>query len=160
MFDVLTFKYLLVDLSGQNWNIVNKSLWEPQSKLLLGILNAVRSVNDVATNVNAVGSADASWVGSQWVGGSDDLSCLLNNILSLQSNGNNWTRGDVLDQRWEEWLGGEVRVVVLSQLLWHVHELQSSKNISLGDKTLNDWGNEVALHAIWLDHNIGGLHPI
>lgn len=88
----------------EDWDIVHKSFWEPQGKLLLCILDAVRSMNDIASNVNTVGSANASWVSSQWVGSSNNFSGLLNNILSLKSNCHDWTRGDVFNQRWEEWL--------------------------------------------------------
>jgi hypothetical protein len=149
---------LLVDLSKHHWHVVNQSFWEPQSQLLLGILNAVRSMDDVAPDVNAIGSTDASWFSGQRVSGPDDLPGLLNNILSLESNCNNWSGGDVLDQGWEESLGGEIRVVSLGQLLWHIHELQPTKGVSLGHKSVDDRGHESALDTVWLDHNVGSLH--
>lgn len=59
----------------------------------------------------------------QPVGGSDDLPAGGHNSLSLPHHGNDGSRHNVVDQRPEEGLGGEVRVVLLSEGLLHLHHL-------------------------------------
>lgn len=114
-------------------------------------------MDNVPANVNAEGATDGTGVRSQRVGSTDDLACLLNDALAFQCNGNNGSRCDVLDQGGEERLGREVRVMPLSEFLAHVHELQSPQDIPFGKETFQYRRDQVALHAVWLDHHEGGL---
>lgn len=119
----------------QDRDVVNQTLWEPESKLLLRVLDRVRAVDDVAANVNAVHATDGAWVGGQGVGGADDLAGLLHHSLALQGDGDDRARGDVLDQGGEEGLGGEVSVVTLSQVLGNVQELEATQDVALESRT-------------------------
>lgn len=48
------------------------ALVEPESNLLLGALNAVGAVADVAANINGVVATDGARCRSQWVGGTEE----------------------------------------------------------------------------------------
>ena len=45
---------------------------EPQSNLLLGTLNTIGSVADIATNIDGVITSDGTWSGGKRVGGTED----------------------------------------------------------------------------------------
>jgi len=63
---------LLVDPSGLGGLPGDDLLWlEPESNLLLCVLNAVRAVADVPSDIDSVITADRAWGGSQWVGGAE-----------------------------------------------------------------------------------------
>jgi hypothetical protein len=149
--------YSFVDLAAENRVVFSETLREPHGKFLLGVLNAVRAVDDVASNLDAVHATDAAGIRLLGVGSTNDLSALLDDILALEGNGNNGAADDVIDQRTEERLGREVRVMGLSELLGDVHELEATESVALGQEAVEDGGNQVALDAIRLDHDVGGL---
>ena len=74
-------------------------------------------------NFNAVIASDGSGLGSSRVGGPNNLAAGRHNTLSLPHHGNHWARDDVLYQGAEERLGGEVRVVLLSEGSLHLDHL-------------------------------------
>lgn len=105
--------------------IINRIIHRPTFRraiILIGILeNAKRWV--LPANFNAVIASDGSGLGSSRVGGPDDLAAGRHNTLSLPHHGNHWTRDDVLYQGAEERLGGEVRVMLLSEGSLHLDHL-------------------------------------
>jgi hypothetical protein len=157
MNELKTVSYSFVDLAAEDGGVVSKTLREPHGEFLLGVLNAVRSVDDVASNLDAVHATDAAGVRLLGVGGTNDLASLLDDILTLEGNGNNGAADNVLNQRTEEGLGREVRVVTLSKLLGDVHELEATESVALGQEAVEDGGNQVALDAIRLNHDVSGL---
>ena len=48
------------------------TLLEPESDLLLGVLDAVGAVADVAADIDGVVTADGTWLGGKRVGGTED----------------------------------------------------------------------------------------
>ena len=54
---------------------------EPQSDLLLGALDSIRAVADVATDINGVVTANGTRVGGKRVGGTED-GCMLDQLLN------------------------------------------------------------------------------
>jgi len=153
-----TVPHSFVDLAAENRVVLSETLGEPHSKFLLAVLNAVRTVDDVASHLDAVHATDAAGIRFLGVGGTNDLSALLDDILTLEGNGNNGAADDVLNQRTEERLGREISIVTLSKILGDVHELEATESVALGQEAVKDGGNQVALDAIRLDHDKSCLH--
>lgn len=94
--------------------VVVDLVWlEPMSNLTVSRVDGIRSVADVASGLDAEVSADGSWGGREWVGGSEHDTSLLDDVESLPDHRDNWSRAHVLDERWEEWLVLQVLVVDL-----------------------------------------------
>lgn len=71
------------------------TLLEPESNLLLGVLNGVRAVADVAADVNGEVTADGARGGSQRVGGTEDATTSLDSITAFPDHGANGARKHV-----------------------------------------------------------------
>lgn len=141
---------------------MNLTLLEPESDLLLGVLDAVGAVADVATDVDGVVAADGTWGGGEGVGGSEKDTAGLDGITTFPNHGADWSATHVLDESWEEWLGGEILVVLLEVLLAGSHQLDSGKLVSASLESRDDRANESTLDAIRLDSNEGlfGRHGV
>lgn len=124
---------------------------EPKGDLLLRRLDAVRAVDDVATDVNAVVTTNASGFGRQRVGGADDLAAGLHDVLALPDHGHDGSRGQEVRQTTVERLRRQILVVTLGVGLRRLHELHGHEEIATTLKALDDRGDETALNAIGLD---------
>jgi hypothetical protein len=58
----------------------------------------------------------------------------------------------------EEGLGRQVGVVALSQLPRDIEEPQSAQGVALSQEAVEDGGDQAALNAVGLNHDIGGLY--
>ena len=139
--------------------IIIKLLFElkPKINFMFGTLNGVRSVTDVSSNIDTEVATNSTWFRVLWSGGTEHLSSGLDGIVTFPDHSNDWSRGSVLDERWEETLGGKISVVSLElglswSALLHGNELES---FSL--KSGNDLSNESSLDTVWLDHDEGSL---
>lgn len=92
-------------------------LGEPQSDLLVGRLDGVRSVQDVASDLDAEVSADGSGQGIGGVGGSQHLAAGLDDVQALPDHRDDGSGAHVVDQSGEEGTGAQVSVVLLQELL-------------------------------------------
>ena len=90
---------------------------EPQGDLLLGRLDSIGSVQDVAADLDAEVTTDGSGQGVSGVGGSQHLAAGLDHVQALPDHGDNGSRAHVVDQSGEEGAGAQVGVVLLQQLL-------------------------------------------
>jgi hypothetical protein len=72
-------------------------------------------------------TTDGTWGGGQWVGGTEENTAGLDGITALPDHGADWARVHVVDETSEEWLGGQVRVVLLEVLLAWLGELDGGK---------------------------------
>merc|ERR1719262_84374 len=81
---------------------------------------------------------------------------------TIPNHGADWSATHVLDESWEEWLGGEILVVLLEVLLAGSHQLDSGKLVSASLESRDDRANESTLDAIRLDSNEGlfGRHGV
>ena len=104
-------------------------------------------------------AADGARRGLGGVGGADDLPPGLDDVLALPHHGHHGRGDDVLHERAEERLAREVRVVVLRELLGHLHHLQPAEREALPREAVDDLPDEAALHAVRLDHDVRLLHP-
>lgn len=87
---VFTSCCLFVDPVDAGWCPVHQFVFlEPQSDLLVGGLNRVGSVDDVASDLNAEVTADGSRGGVGWIGGSKHDATGLDDIQALPDHWDN-----------------------------------------------------------------------
>ena len=81
-------------------------LWgEPECDFSVGRIDGVRSVADVSTNVDAVVSSDGTWLGIEWLGGTEHLSSSKDSIVTFPYHAADWSGGSVFNESVEESLG-------------------------------------------------------
>jgi len=84
----------------------NLTLLEPESDFLLGILDTVGTVADVASDIDGIVTTDGTWERVFWVGGTEDGTAGLDSITTFPNHGEDRSAQHVLDESWEEWLVG------------------------------------------------------
>jgi len=82
-----------------------------QGNLLLGALNSIRAVDDVAANSEGIVTTDRANGGGEGVGGTKHDTAGLDGIKTLPDHGDDGARGHVLDQSREEGLALEISVI-------------------------------------------------
>ena len=92
--------------------------------------NSVGTVDNVSANIDAVVTADGTWLRIEWLGGSEHFATSENGIVTLPDHCANWAGVHVLDETWEEFLCGKISVVGLKvSLSWsakfHSNKLKS-----------------------------------
>jgi len=135
----------------------NFAVLEPEGNLLLGILNTVRAMTNIPAHINTVVASDGTWGRCERVGGTEEDTTSLDGIATFPNHSANGSAAHILDESWEEWLGGEILVVLLKMLLAGSHELDSSKLVATSLESGDDWANESTLDAIRLNSNEGLL---
>ena len=83
---------------------------EPESDLLLGVLDRVGAVADVAADVNGEVATDGAGSGGEGVGGTEEGAAGLDGILALPDHGGDGARVHVLDETGEKGLVLEVGI--------------------------------------------------
>lgn len=105
---------------------------------------------DVSANVNGVVESDGTGGGLQRVGGTENVSALLDNILTLPHGGENGAGLHVLEQRGEEGLLLEVLVVLSEELLVGVGQLDGDKLETSLLESVEDRSDESSLDTVGL----------
>jgi len=126
-------------------------LLEPESNLLLGVLDGVGTVADVAADVNGEVATDGARGGGSGVGGTEKGTAGLDGITTLPDHGADGARVHVRDQTSEERLVAEVSVVLLEVLLAGGGELNGSHLEALRLEARDDGANQTPLHTVRLD---------
>lgn len=108
-------------------------------------------MSDVSTHVNSEVTSDGTWSRVQWVGGTQDSSTLLDNVLTFPDSSQDWAGQHVGQQAWEEWLGLQVVVVVSQQGLRWLAQLDSDQFETSVLESAQDGGDETSLDTVWLD---------
>lgn len=108
------------------------TLLEPESDLLLGVLDAVGAVADVAADVDGVVTTDGARGGCKRVGGTEDGTASLDGVTALPDHGADRARVHVGNEAGEERLVGQVGVVLLEVLLARGGELDGGKLVAIG----------------------------
>ena len=137
------------------------ALLEPESNLLLGVLDGIGAVADVAADVDGEVATDGARGGGKGVGGTEDGAASLDGVTTLPDHGADGARQHVLDQTGEEGLALEVGIVVLEVLLAGSDELDGNELEATVLEARNDGANQATLDAIRLDSNeglLGGRH--
>jgi len=132
-------------------------LLEPEVDLVVGRLDGVGAVADVSADVDAEVTANGAWLRVGWLGCTEHLSASLDGVVSLPNHGANWAGVHVLDKTWEEWLLGQVSVVLLEVLLTWLADLHGDELEALFLEALEDFTDETTLNTVWLNHDEGSL---
>ena len=130
---------------------------EPHADLVVGGLNGIGAVTDVAANVDAVVTADGAGLGVEGLGGTKHLAAGGDGVVTLPDHGADGAGDHVLDEASEETLAGQVSVMVLHMGLAWAAELHGDKLEALLFEAGDDLAGESSLDTIGLDHNEGSL---
>lgn len=120
---------------------------EPKGDLLLGGVDGVRAVADVAADIDGKITTDGARGGGERVGSTEELAADLDDLLALPDHGADGARAHVGDKTGEEWLVGEVRVVLLEVLLAGGHELDGDELVATLLEASDDGTNEATLRT-------------
>ncbi len=107
------------------------TLREPQGNLTLSILDGVRSVADVSSDIDGEITADGTRSGVRRLGSTKHDTSSFDGVLALPNHAANRAGQHVLDQTSEKSLGRQISVVSLEQLALRLVELQSLELESL-----------------------------
>merc|ERR1719184_722365 len=130
---------------------------EPEGNLVVGRLNSVRAMADVAPDMDGEVSPDGSREGSGRVGFTKHNTTSLHCVQTLPNHGADRAAGHVGDKPTEESLAGEVSVVLLQVLHRGLHHLHRDQLETLLLKARDNLANKAALDAVRLDHDEGPL---
>ena len=75
---------------------------EPKVNLLVGGLDSVGAVDDVAADIDAEVATDGAWVGVEWLGGTEHLAAGEDGVVTLPDHGADGAGGSVVDETLEE----------------------------------------------------------
>ena len=145
---------LFVNPSGRAGVPRGDSLGEPKSDLLLGRLDSIGTVADVAADLDAEITTDGAHGTLGRHGCSEHLAALEDDILALPHHCADGSAGHVVDETSEESLAGEVSVVLLHVLAAGGSELHGDQLVALLLEALDDVADEAPLDAIGLDHDV------
>ena len=130
---------------------------EPESNLGLGALDGVRTVADVAADVDAEVTTDGARGGVSGVGGTEHDAASLDGVEAFPDHAADGTHEHVVDEALEELLAGEVGVVLLEVGAAGGDELHGDELETLVFEALDDLADEATLDAVGLDHDVGAL---
>merc|ERR1719215_649946 len=108
---------------------------EPQGNLLLGRLDGVRSMADIAANLDTEVSSDGAWLAVSWVSLSQHHTSSLNGVQTLPHHADNGAAGHVGNESGEN-------------SLLHLH---GDQLVSLLFEPLDDLTDDAPVDAIRLD---------
>ena len=117
---------------------------------MLGRVDRVTSVANVASDFNAEISTNSSHSTFGRHGGTEHLASLQNNVLSFPNHSTDRSGCHVRNKTREELLALQVSVVVFHMFLAGLGELHGNKLVTLLFETLDDFTNESTLDAIGL----------
>lgn len=129
---------------------------EPDGDLALGGLWGVGTVNHVGGHLKSEVAADGTWgcLGN-WVGATSKLAPCLDSAWALNNASDQWCGGDEVHQLTEEWLVSVLCIVFLSSLAVCNAQVKSGEFQAFALDAGDDFTDEAALNAVWLDQNQG-----
>lgn len=140
--------------------ILCHSLREPKSNFLLRRFYSIGSMDDIAANVNAKVPTYGARCRCKRVGSTDDQSSSFDHLFSFPHHAHHRSRADVIHQSREERFGGEICIVFFCQGLFDHFQLQRFEEVPFFFEPLDDLPHQSALHAVWLDHDVGSFHGV
>lgn len=136
------------------------SFREPKSNFFLCRFYSIRSMDDIAADVNAKVPANSARCRCKRVGSTDDQSSSFDHLFTFPDHAHHRSRADVIHQSREERFGREICVVFFCQGLFDHFHLQRFEEVPFFFKPLDDLPHQSTLHAVWLDHDVGSFHGV
>merc|ERR1719186_458972 len=130
---------------------------EPEGNLVVGRLNSIGAMADVAPNMDGEVSPDGSREGSGRVRLTKHNTTSLHCVQTLPNHGTDRAASHVGDESTEESLAGEVSVVLLQVLHGGLHHFHGNQLEPLLLKERDNLANQATLDTIGLDHDEGPL---
>ena len=118
---------------------------EPESNLLLGVLDGVGAVADVAADIDGEVATDGAGGRGGGVGGTEEDTAGLDGVTALPDHGADGAGGHVGNETGEERLAGEVGVVGLEVLLGGGDQLDGRELEAAVLEALDDGADQAAL---------------
>jgi len=155
LFDMTTVtkSLILIDPFGLAVLVLNDALWEPESNFMFGGLDGIRAVADVASGHKAEVSTDGAWSRGKRVGSTEHDTTSLDSVETFDNESDDWTGSHIPDKTREEWLAAKIGIVLLEMFLCSVDHLQGYDLEPTFLESLEDLANQIALNAVWLDHD-------
>jgi len=113
LFFIVRKARLLVDPWLSNAGVLGGTFGEPESDLLLGVLDRVGTMADVSANSESKVATDGADGGGKGVGGAKHGTASLDSIKTLPNHGDDGAGGHILDQAREERLAFEISIMLL-----------------------------------------------
>ena len=154
-----TRKNSLVDPSGGVVLPVAESLavGEPESDLGVGGLDGVRAVDDVTADIDAEVATDGAWCGVERLGGAEHFAASDNSVVAFPDHCANGAGCGVIAETSEEWLVGQIAVVLLEVGTAWLAELHADELEAFSLEASEDLTDESSLNAVRLDHDEGSF---
>lgn len=130
---------------------------EPEGDLLVGGLDAVAAVDDVAASLDAEVAANAAGLRVGGVGLAEHHTAGLDHTQALPDHGHDGAHLHVVDEAGEERAAGQVGVVLLQQLLARLLELEGDQLEALHLEALDDLADQSTLDTVGLHHDEGSF---
>lgn len=119
--------------------------------LLVGRVDRVTSVTNVATNFDTEISSNGTHRGVRWHRSTKHFTSLGTGVLSFPDHGDNGSADHVFNETWKEFLGLQIFVMHFHVLLCRLGEFHRNELVTLLLKSLDNLTNETSLDAIRLD---------
>jgi len=148
---------LLVDPGAGVVVIGVDTIGEPELDLVLGGLDGIGAMADVAADVDAIITTDGAGERGGGVGLAEHDAASLDGVEALPDHAADGAGRHVLNQTGEELLFLQVSVVLLQVLDGGGLELQGLELEALLFEALDDLANEATLDTVGLDHDVGAL---
>ena len=146
---------LLVNPRVNSLSPVVDTFREPHLQFVFGTFGRVGSVANIATKIDGEISTDAPWLGVKWLGLSQHLATLLDDILSFPAHADNGSRRKEGSESTEKGLLLQVGIVGFGHFLGGPDHLESDKLVSTLFESGNDITDQSTLDTIGLDSKEG-----
>ena len=128
---------------------------EPEGDFLSSGFGTIRTVADVAADVEGVVTTDGAGGGGGGVGFTKEGAALLDDVDTFPDHTDDGAGGEEFAETVEEGLGGEVTVVSLGLFHGGFHELEGDELEALLFEALDDFTNETTLDTVGLNSDEG-----
>jgi len=130
---------------------------EPEGDFLLGGLDRVGTVDDVATEIDAEVTTDGAGKGSLRIRFAHHHSAGLGSVFSFPDHWDNWAGGHEVAETTVERLVLEIDVMLFDVFFGGLHKLHGNEFEATLLEPLDDVPNESALDTIGLHHDEGSF---
>ena len=152
---LIYYLWLLDDPRDVGLGPFGDTVGEPEGDFLSSGFGTVRSVADVAADVEGEVTTDGAGGGSGGVGFTEEGAALLDDVDAFPDHTDDGAGGEEFAEGGEEGLGGEVTVVGLGLFHGGLHELEGDELEALLFEALDDFTNEATLDTVGLNSDEG-----